>query len=177
MSIICELRLNQPSAGIKVGADEKTETWLIVKLRQNSLMNLLEYEKLGYGKNRLSEWTDDGYSAWGNYFIVGNYKYEPNSGFTIGSPGGSSGSTTSKIWRYNVKEQRLYFEEASMQIGGGLSNGESELSVKDELVLFNALILGNKIVPFGTSDYTNGFVNVKSWIKPFEQRVIFWKQE
>ena len=171
MSVLCELQLNQPRAGIKVGKDISTEKWLIVKLTQTPLTNYLTNPVLSI------EWFGQGYSAWGTYSIESNYvTLGRANGFTIGSPAGAPGSPNSKIWRYNVMEKELHFQSISMEVGGGLDYGESQLTVKHELVLYKAFPLGNKIVPLGGLDYADGFVYVKSWIKPFEERSIFWRE-
>jgi len=122
---------------------------------------------------QISNWTSQGYSKWGKYSIKGDHKGNPtasNSYIGAGEP-----QNTLKIWRYKPAEMRLYFATIiTGEVGGGLKHGETTIGVKDDLTLYNAIYSGSKIKPVNGQEYSNGYVDVPSWIQPFIKGTLYW---
>jgi hypothetical protein len=161
----CRLRLIQTS-GKSPNADPNTEKWLIVELKWEFLEEYLTYQ-------HLYEWRGEGFMIWGKYSVKGNNTGNHfDSSFYIGQ---GEPKKSLKIWRYKPSEMSFYFGTITTDmVGGGLKYEETAIEVRNDLVLNKAMPVGSKIKPVGELEYSNGFVDVPSWIQPFRKGTLFW---
>jgi hypothetical protein len=167
------LLLNQPVSGVP-GENSSTEIRAIVKLTQSGRMiKSVNYNNLEDVKAR--------WGTFGEMAIQGIYSIESDD-FTQNSDSytiGGSEPSIAKYWGYNIAHQMLVFMTFENWTGGGaMSNENAPVKVKQDLVLYNVKITKNGFEPINPPDIYNGFqtgfVHVKSWIKPFEKRNIYW---
>lgn len=162
----CKLQLIQPAAGRRPGADMRTEKWILVRFVHSYTASLAQVR---------SKW--ELYGVLADYPLQGRYFIESNnitpgdsSSFTIGGLG-----TQNKIWRYHPQDLTLHFSTISTYTGkGAMSIDPNPVEVTDDLELYDVMFTGRGFEPNNGADYSNGFVDVPSWIRPFEKRSIFW---
>lgn len=166
-----ELQLLQPEAGYKPGAKYLTEKWLLVKFVHGGFIESVVGQ---IGRGHSFDWmtTLAEFPVQGKYFIVSNNMTPGNNaGYTIGD----SSHHSYKCWRYNPGSLTLFFCTIENMGGGGLKFGETEAKLKDDLVLYNVRLTRKGFEPLqGNATDSTGRVLIKSWIKPFEERPVYW---
>ena len=139
--------------------------WLTIRLRSNFDIGLTTYK-------RFYEWLGQGQMIWGNYRIVDNYAGGSNGDFSIGAVA----APETKIWRWKPQELSLYLGTIVTYTGGGaMSMDANPEEVKDDLVLYDAMLYKKGFDSRQGVSQANGVVNIKSWIKPFEAKSLTWE--
>lgn len=167
------LLLSQPASGVPTG-DSTKEKMAIVRLTQSGRM--LKSININNLEDVRSKWgVFAEMPIQGTYTIESADFTENSSSFTIGG----SEPPTNKYWGYDIRSRRLIFMTLENLTGGGaMSNGNNPVNVKQDMVLSLVQITNSGFEPNqppkNLNGYGTGFVHVKSWIKPFEQRIIYW---
>lgn len=136
--------------------------WIIVKLRVTQEENL----------NRFFQMVGESFHAWGNYRVTENHG-DPSLGI-----GMMRSPSKLKFWAYNAGELCIYFGTiitGASNVAGGDPGGIAPDSIRREMVLEKAVLLGTKISQFGNSQYNEGQVLMDSWIGPFKTGKIYWE--
>ncbi len=141
------------------------DRWVTIKLRSNYDIGLTTYK-------RFYEWIAQGQMLWGNYRIVDNYAGGSNGDFSIGTVA----APEAKIWRWKPQELSLYLGTIVTYTGkGAMSLEDNPEEVSDDLVLYDALLYNKGFDSRQAGLQANGFVKIKSWMKPFEAKSLKWE--